>query len=84
MEPPYFSQKSFSSHRKEEEMIEPKAKDIGRAVVYRPKFGAQEDCVITSYNDRYVFVRYQKQHPGANGQATLREDLEWLCGTDAQ
>ena len=66
-------------------MINPTEKDIGRGVVYRPKFGiGPEDGAITSFNDKVVFVRYQKQHPGANGQATDRNDLSWLSGEDSQ
>ena len=61
-------------------MINPKQEDIGRGVVYKASYpGApNEDGVITSFNDHSVFVRYSKQHPGANGQATRREDLRWL------
>ena len=60
-------------------MIDPTDKDIGRGVVYRDqnKIDKVEDGAITSFNDKYVFVRYKSQHPGANGQATRREDLEW-------
>ena len=63
-------------------MINPTKEDIGRGVVYRPQFGEPEDGAITSFNDKFVFVRYQKQHPSQPGQATLREDLEWLSGSD--
>ena len=60
-------------------MIDPKQEDIGRGVVYT-KHNARErtDGVVTSYNDRYVFVMYSHQSAFANGQATNREDLEWL------
>ena len=58
-------------------MIEPRARDIGRAVIYRPKFSPPETGTITSYNDKYVFVRYQNQF-GLTGQATRREDFEWV------
>lgn len=58
-------------------MIEVTENDIGKGVVYCPKYGEREDGVITSISDSFVFVRYKKQHPSANGQATKREDLEW-------
>ena len=60
-------------------MIEPTEKDIGRAVVYQPGHwsnrDAQEQGIITSFNETMVFVRY-----GSNPQskATLRWDLNWL------
>lgn len=59
-------------------MIEPSKEDVGRGVVYHPSHWAaapREDGVITSFNDRYVFVRFGKE---LNGKATLREDLTWL------
>lgn len=60
-------------------MINPTEKDVGRAVVYTGNYGGpREDGVITSFNDKYVFVRYKTQHPSQNGKATSREDLEWL------
>ena len=58
-------------------MIEPNKNDIGKGVVYTPK---NEQGAITSFNDNYVFVRYKSQFPGAPGQATRREDLEWEAG----
>ena len=65
-------------------VINPTKKDIGRGVVYQPGYGEPEDGAITSFNASFVFVRYQKQHPGANGQATKREDLYWLSGKDSE
>lgn len=60
-------------------MINPTEKDVGRGVVYTGNYGGPlEEGVITSFNERFVFVRYKKQHPSQNGQATQREDLEWL------
>jgi hypothetical protein len=53
-------------------MIDPTPADIGREVVYR-KHGAVETGVVTSWNSRYVFVRYN----GHTSAATRREDLEW-------
>jgi len=64
-------------------MINPTEKDIGRGVVYISEILPSEDGVITSFNDSgVVFVRYRRQQPGANGQATKREDLIWLSGKD--
>lgn len=64
-------------------MIDPIKIDIGRGVVYRASYpdAPPEDGVITSFNDRYVFVRYKNQHPSQPGQATSREDLIWLLNT---
>jgi hypothetical protein len=55
-------------------MIDPTVNDIGRKVVYKQGYEFREEGVITSFNMRYVFVRY-----GADVQskATRREDLEW-------
>jgi len=64
-------------------MINPTKKDIGRGVVYSSYPNQKENGAITSFNDRVVFVRYAKQHPSANGQATSREDLEWLTRKDS-
>ena len=66
--------------------INPTEKDIGRAVIYDGNHGGprsvyngiREDGAITSFNRKYVFVRYKSQHPSQPGQATRREDLEWL------
>lgn len=57
-------------------MIEPTESDVGRRVVYRPRFAGavSEEGVVTSFNERYVFVRYGTQSTSA---ATLREELEW-------
>ena len=67
-------------------MINPTEKDIGRGVVYHASYpdAPKEDGVITSYNDTCCFVRYSKQHPSQNGQATNRADLEWLSGGDTK
>ncbi len=59
-------------------MIRPTNEDIGREVFYRrPYIPKGEYGIITSFNDDYVFVRYQKQNQTQNGQATRRSDLEW-------
>jgi hypothetical protein len=56
-------------------MIDPNESDIGRAVIYRDLGGKGkiEEGRITSFNDRYVFVRYN----GHTSAATSRADLEW-------
>jgi hypothetical protein len=57
-------------------MIDPKPKDIGRKVVYRPCDGSKpEEGVITTFNKSFVFVRYGKD---VGAKATYREDLEWV------
>jgi hypothetical protein len=50
--------------------------DIGRAVVYRtaPNF-EPEQGIITSFNDKYVFVRYGL---GSTSAATDPDDLDWV------
>lgn len=53
-------------------MIKPTSKDIGRKVVY---YGYEEEHgVITSFNEKVVFVQYES---GAISKATSREDLEY-------
>lgn len=51
----------------------------GDGVVYRADVpGAAdrfEDGVVTSVNDRYVFVRFTNMHPAAPGKACLPEHL---------
>ncbi len=59
-------------------MIDPTNRDIGKAVIYRDlPWTPAEDGIITSFNRRYVFVRYKGQHPSAPGQPTLRKNLTW-------
>ena len=61
---------------KENKMIEPTTADIGRAVLYGPKYGQPlEEGVITSFNNVFVFVRYGTDK---HSKATLREDLRWI------
>ena len=63
-------------------MIDPTRKDIGRSVIYRPKFppGTQgEDGVISSFNARYVHVKYRGE---IQSKATNRHDLFWLSEKD--
>ena len=65
-------------------MINPGSRDIGKYVLYadvhRLSDGSCEVIrtqkgYITSYNDKFVFVRYDD---GCTSQATNREDLYWL------
>jgi len=59
-------------------MIAPTAADVGRRVVYcdRAGYSFPEEGVITSFNERWVFVRYGT---GSTSAATSRQDLEWLA-----
>lgn len=50
---------------------------IGRGVVYKPRHGAVEQGVITSYNDSFIFVNYGAACMG-RGLATSPGDLDWL------
>lgn len=53
------------------------AAGVGRGVVYTPHHGGpKEDGVITSVNDRYVFVRYGARQ---GSSATEAADLEFLA-----
>ena len=56
------------------EGIEPTKADIGRSVIYHSYSGKVESGFITSFNDRFVFVRYDT---GSTSQATRRDMLEW-------
>ena len=63
-------------------MINPSLEDIGREVVYHDTrlkgnpivLNVQDRGFITSFNDEFVFVRYQS---GDTSAGTRREDLEW-------
>ncbi len=56
-------------------MIEPTEKDIGRVVLYQGGHPDDKDRgVITSFNERVVFVRYGSKQ---TSQATSRCDLTW-------
>ena len=48
---------------------------VGDAVVYRAHDGRSEDGVVTSLNERYVFVRFTGMHPDAPGKACAPETL---------
>lgn len=59
--------------------IKPKQDDIGRKVIYTP-YGAYKDKkieegVLTSFNDKYAFVRYGTS---VRGVATDFNDLDFL------
>ncbi len=57
-------------------MINPTTDDLGRKVIYHSPGGDKvEEGVITSFNDRFVFVRYGSNTTSA---ATRREDLTWV------
>jgi hypothetical protein len=57
-------------------MINPTQTDVGRGVIYQGGHPDDRDTgIISSFNDRVVFVRYRGKHGGA--QATRREDLTW-------
>lgn len=50
-------------------------KDIGRIVIYTSKGkDKREEGVITSWNDKFIFVRYGAYKQSA---ATMPEDLEF-------
>lgn len=56
---------------------------IGDKVRYIPRHAQKDrthsDCevgVVTSIREKHCFVRYEKQHPESNGQATNYSDLE--------
>lgn len=67
-------------------MINPTKQDIGRSVVYQASYpdAPREDGIITSFNEKVVWVMYKNQQPSLDGQPTSREDLEWLSGKDNQ
>lgn len=55
-------------------MIDPKPGDEGKWVTYISSHNFREAGIISSWNDRVVFVRY---HAGDTSAATTREDLIW-------
>ena len=58
-------------------MIEPTPSDIGRRVIYRAQHGIIEYGVITSYNDKYIFVKFNyTEHGIACSYADLEFDKE--------
>lgn len=57
-------------------MIDPKQltdKDVGRKVTYDREFCDTETGVLSSWNDKYVFVRFK----GPNGEACEPEDVRF-------
>ncbi len=55
-------------------MINPTKADIGRSVLYVPKYGKPEMGVITSFDTSVVFVRYGSDE---QAKATYKRDLFW-------
>lgn len=57
--------------------------EIGRKVIYTPFVGCdpdmREEGVITSFNEKFVFVRYGND---VNSKATNPEDIEYLGGSN--
>ena len=51
-----------------------KDSDVGRLVVYTAHHGETEEGTISSWNDKFVFVRYTS---GPNGTATDPDQLEF-------
>ena len=51
--------------------------DIGKAVTYKPNYGEKNTGIISSWNDKYIFVVYghDKNWQEFYGQATSPEDL---------
>jgi hypothetical protein len=54
--------------------ISPTEADIGRKVIYRREWCDVEYGFITSFNNKFVFVRYGR---GSTSQATDPADLDW-------
>ena len=54
-------------------MINPIRADIGRKVIWRTSGKAREG-VITQIDQRYVFVRFEKED---NSTVMTRDELEW-------
>ena len=46
-------------------------KDIGRNVIYHREFCKREEGKLSSWNDKYIFVRFK----GPNGEACEPEDI---------
>jgi len=65
-------------------MIDPTPDDIGRKVIYTPPGDypgkRSEEGVISSFNERYVFVRFGAavSAGGSMGIGCERADLAWL------
>lgn len=63
-----------STNMRQAKGISPTDSDIGRKVVYRREWCDVEYGRITSFNEKYVFVRYGQ---GETSQATEYGDLDW-------
>lgn len=50
-----------------------KEKDIGRNVIYNRKYFKVEFGKLSSWNEKYVFVRFK----GPNGEACEEEDVSF-------
>jgi len=61
--------------------MNPENIETGRKVVYTPFIGCdpelREEGVITSYNDKFIFVRYGND---VNSKATDPQDIEYIGG----
>lgn len=58
-------------------MIDPKEltrEDVGRGVVYHREHCALEIGMLSSWNDRFVFVQFK----GPNGEACIPEDVSFV------
>ena len=55
-------------------LVELTKKDVGRMVIYRVGSPVEERGIITSWNKKYVFVRYGNN---AGSQATEARDLKF-------
>jgi hypothetical protein len=53
-------------------MINPTIDDVGRKVIYRRGTKMQEEGVISTFTNRWVFVQYSE-----GTKATHRADLDW-------
>lgn len=49
--------------------------DIGRPVRYHREYCKAQDGMLSSWNDKFVFVRFK----GPNGEACEQEDVSFLC-----
>lgn len=49
-------------------------KDLGRKVIYKPEYGAQEEGRLSSFRDGKIWVRFK----GPTGECTPIKDCEFL------
>jgi len=52
--------------------------DVGRLVIYYNVHTGLQGGIVTSFNERYVFVRYDGSDIENNGVATYPNDLTFL------